>query len=269
MKNHYFFFKDYVNYHNEIWNKIIKMKSDSLKISKQFNLAIYTLKKMGINLNENYIRFDLSSSKNKVSVGCVIDVSIPNKILLSIKPYIHLGAFSVLMHEMGHALYFSNIKQNIYELNKSYNSIFDEGMALFFQKIVLSKEWFEHILEMEYPLSYNLAFFEKPIFMCAISFENEIYENSDTDFDEIWEKYENKYFCAGLSHWTKEHFFVSNPGYYIPYLLGDFLADSLINFFNNKYNSVFCDKVGSFLKNKIWSKGRLLKYDKLLQKIKF
>lgn len=64
-------------------------------------------------------------------------------------------------------------------------------------------------------------------------------------------------------------FFVSAPGYFSAYILGEFFARDLKKYFIKDNGKLFSNKVGSFLLDKIFKDGRNLDIEKLLSIIEF
>jgi hypothetical protein len=85
----------------------------------------------------------------------------------------------------------------------------------------------------------------------------------------LW-KYNQDIFLYNYNlHWSNPHFFVSAPGYFSAYILGEFFARDLKNYFIKDNGKLFSNKVGSFLLDKIFKDGRNLDIEKLLSIIEF
>jgi len=258
---------NYLSY-KECVEKLKKYTENILKKNKQLNYILKFLDKINFRLKN--IKLNIKQSEHKKSAGSTIDLSIPKKILLNINLNDGIGYFLIFMHEIGHALYFSNIRQKYYEIKKTLNSIFDEGIALFFEKITVSKDFMTNILELDYISCDEIFYLKNNLLLTCVLFENDIYsERLNDNLDEVWGKYASKYYVNELSHWSKEHFFFSEPGYHYPYLLGSFLADSLSTYFKKNNISLISKEMGQFLNNKIFKKGSLLNQNDFFNEILF
>lgn len=249
----------------------IQIKNESLECSNQISLAEKTLKELGINLKDFSINFDLEPSDKKVSVGAVVPLRIPNDIHVVNNPVPSLGGFAcILMHEIGHAIYFSSIDESLpYALRNSYNSMMDEGVALFFENLVFSEEWFNKFLNMEYP-KYNVKeCFTIPQQICSMKFEMDIYNSPEESFDEIWKLNSEKYLYDYQYNWTQPHFFISAPAYFSAYLSGELFARTLKDFLIDSYGSPFNNETGKFIVERVFKPGKKLDLNDLLKKIEF
>lgn len=270
LKSVYEKYNQYLNIHDKQAINI-NIDKDWLKTEKQLTLAEKTIKKIGIDLKSLSINFHIEPNDKKVGAGAVVPVSIPNDIHIINNSFNGLVAFDVLlMHEAGHAIYYSNIDKNLpYELRKSYNSMMDEGIALFFESLVFAKEWFDEFLNMEYPI-YNIKeCITIPQQICCVKFETDIYNNPDESFDDLWKNNLDKYFYDSKYSWTKPHFFISQPGYFSAYLLGEFFANDLKQYLIKKNGLLLKESTGEFLIDKVFKFGKTLDFQSLLKTISF
>lgn len=264
-------YKNYDEYISLENKQNIKIENNCLNYENQLILAQRTTNKIGIKLNEFPINFHIEQNEKKVCAGAVVPINIPDDIHVINKPVSGLGAFaSVFMHEVGHALYFSNIDKTLpYAIRNTYNSIMDEGIALFFENLVFSHEWFNEFLSMEYPKNNIKECFSIPQQICCMCFERDIYNNPELSFDEVWQYNSKKYLYHSDYSWIQPHFFVSAPGYFSAYLLGELFARDLRDFLIESNGRVLTDNTGKFFLEKVFKSGKKLDFVGLLETIHF
>jgi Zn-dependent M32 family carboxypeptidase len=199
-------------------------------------------------------------------VGACVALSIPNDIhvLMNLQP--GLSGFAVFLHEVGHAYYYNHIDIDIYNPTTpphAYNLVVEEALAILFENLAYNRRTIEYLFQEEMDLYMDISEIFLPYYLVCITFEEYIYHNSEADFENVWCKLCTKY---NVSHkdWTAPHFFVSNPGYFAAYFLGNRLADSLYKYIQK--NNI---ELNSFLINSICKHGINLNYTGLLKKIDF
>lgn len=174
-------------------------------------------------------------------MGACVPVSIPEEIHVLVNPVAGLSGFSMLMHETGHAFYYSN--------TKPYNLILEEGVALFFENLVYTEAFLKSQIGFDKDLFLCKANAFLPFQICCNEFEQVIYENPQADYAEVWQEMKNRYLKNGRENFTDPHFFVSEPGYFAAYFLGGCLARDMYLHMQNEPQ----DKIGELLLQKVCS----------------
>lgn len=196
-------------------------------------------------------------------IGECVPVTIPDDIHVLINKVSGLSGFSVFMHEMGHAFYYSNIiSQDSYGRKEPFNSIMEETVALLFENQVYTDKFLAQFLNLEEDMWFLKANAQLGYLLCCAKFEEKIYKEADPDFDKEWK---NACDLAGESAgngWTGPHFFVSNPGYFAAYFIAGFLAKEIYLYVTGKGLDLF-----DFIREDICNPGTNLQYDLLLDKI--
>lgn len=243
------------------------------EISNQFSLAKKTLDVMGFNIDEKSVIIHMEKDDKKVGLASVVPVSIPCEIHVIINPVDGFGGFSsLLMHELGHAVYYNNLNTELDFFDRQpYNAMINEGLAIFFQTAVQTDEWLQRHLETGDNLFGSRYYTNLLTQICCVRFENKIYELGENaeSFDEVWRKIVDDTGVMLDSHWTNHHFFISAPSYFSAYLLGEFFAEDLRAYFNRKFNTIFNNSTYSALNSLIFNFGKKLDLDSLLLEIGF
>lgn len=196
-------------------------------------------------------------------IGACVPITIPDDIHVLINKRNGLSGFSVFMHEIGHAFYYSNIiSQDIYGKKEPFNLIMEETVALLFENQVYTEKFLAQFLNIDKDMWFLKANAQLSYLLCCAKFEENIYKETNPDFDEEWK---NACALVGESEetgWTNPHFFVSNPGYFAAYFIAGFLAKEIYMYVNRAGQDLF-----NFIKNEICNPGTNLQYDILLDKI--
>ena len=196
-------------------------------------------------------------------IGACVPIHIPDEVHVLINKVSGLSGFSVFMHEMGHAFYYSNIMgKDINGKREPFNLIMEETIALVFENQVYTKEFLTHFLGIDKNMWFLKANAQLSYLLCCARFEENIYKVEKPDFDKEWKRACDLVGEPEREGWIKPHFFVSNPGYFAAYFIAGYLAGQ-IYLYANKDSSYLFD----FLKNEICRPGIKLQYDLLLDKI--
>lgn len=196
-------------------------------------------------------------------IGACVPISIPDDVHVLMNKVSGLSGFSVFMHEIGHAFYYSNIaEEDINGKREPFNLIVEETIALIFENQVYTKDFLTCFLGIDKDMWFLKANAQLSYLLCCARFEENIYKTETPDFDKEWKKACDLVGEPEGEGWIKPHFFVSNPGYFAAYFIAGYLAGQ-IYLYANKDSSYLFD----FLKNEICRPGIKLQYDLLLDKI--
>ncbi|WP_066501638.1 hypothetical protein [Abyssisolibacter fermentans] len=261
--------KKYLNFINS--NSASNLPNQPFSVNQQFQLAQDTLNDIGIELNFSQIKFYLEPDPNKISRACAVPITVPEEIHVIVNSKeVFLNLVVCIMHEIGHAVNLNYIDSNLNYLYRTpYNAALNEAVAIFFEKIILSPEWFKKYLNQNYPTINKKECLSIPILICCFEFEEMIYNDVTCNYDKIWENIREKYMPKYSFNWTDHHFFVTEPGYTTSYLMAEFLSESIKEYIINEHGGLLTSNTGFFLKNDIFKHGKLLNFQHLIQKINF
>lgn len=196
-------------------------------------------------------------------IGACVPVDIPDEVHVLVNRHPGLSGFSVFLHEIGHAFYYSNIVSgDIYGQKEPFNLIMEETVALLFENQVYTHEFLSDFLDIEQGMWFQKANSQLNYLLCCAAFEEAVYGKTNPDFDEEWKK---ACACVGEEEgdgWTKPHFFVSNPGYFTAYFIAGFLAKEIPSYVNGDSRDLL-----RFIKHEICNPGANLEYDRFLDRI--
>jgi len=266
--------KKIVNVSNQIKDKDILLdlrekliqisQNDFYNTSKQKDEMIQMLEMFRLKLQNERVIIHANNLPT-FYVGACVPISIPNEVHVMINMVAGLSGFSVFMHEIGHAFYYSNINNELEgSVRKPYNLILEEGMALFFENLVFTNDYLYQTLGVDDDLYLQKAEAFLPFQICCIKFEEAIYNDYSLDYQEVWNMHK-QFYSKGKEEWTSPHFFVSEPGYFSAYFLGNCWAKDMYAYFQKNKNV----DMNTFFEKEVCGSGRNINYSKLLDTICF
>ncbi|MBD3179127.1 MAG: peptidase M3, partial [Candidatus Latescibacteria bacterium] len=190
-----------------------------------------------------------------------------------------------LLHELGHAVYDLNIDSSLpFMLRKYPHYSLTEASAMFFESMLTEPEWLNSHLGAgieedqgrKLTISRNA---QKLIFarwcQIMVRFERELYRNPRQDLDSLWWEMAGKYqlvripAARSLPDWASKIHFVTSPVYYHNYLLGELIASQLRHYIRADVDGDMMEngqKISEYLTSNIYSRGNLLRWDKLMER---
>jgi len=260
--------------------------ADILKLCRDFYQGI------GLPIDRVLGRSDLYEKSGKSPHAFCTDIDRQGdvRVLANIVPNEYWA--STMLHELGHAVYSSlNIPETMpYILRSEAHILATEGIAMQFERFSKKTKF---LAAMGIPVT-NPSQFEAGaskalrarllIFsrwcQVMLRFEKSMYENPDQDLNKLWWDLVEKY--QGLKRpeernqpdYASKIHIVSAPVYYHNYMMGELFASQVhdalcrklypgesprdVIYVNNK-------EVGTFLKEKVFSKGKLLPWNDLVR----
>jgi peptidyl-dipeptidase A len=196
---------------------------------------------------------------------------------------------SVMLHELGHAVYSENIPQSVpYVLRTSSHALTTEGIAMMFQRFEGNAEWLTAMgVSVPEPEQFNrttaalrrnsLLIFSR---WCQVMFRFEmaLYDNPDQDLNRLWwdlvEKYQGLHRPEGrdLPDYASKIHLVSAPVYYHNYLLGELFATQLHRTIvrqllpgQDPVRAIYVGNpaVGKFLRERVFAPGDTMSWNDL------
>lgn len=194
-------------------------------------------------------------------IGACISVSIPDESHVMMNQVSGLGGFSIFLHEVGHAYYYSHIKADG-ESGRPYDLVVEELVALTFEALAYSPEFFRTFLGSEENVLSDKLKYQLNYLSCCTVFEELIYSTEDADYDEEWGKLCRIFAVDPQQSWRDPHFFVSNPGYFAADLLASYLTKCVYEYVEREKLDL-----AVFLRETICEPGADLDYAGLLGKL--
>ncbi|MFM8934068.1 MAG: M2 family metallopeptidase, partial [Gemmataceae bacterium] len=260
--------------------------ADILKLCRDFYQGI------GLPIDRVLGRSDLYEKSGKSPHAFCTDIDRQGdvRVLANIVPNEYWA--STMLHELGHAVYSSlNIPETMpYILRSEAHILATEGIAMQFERFSKKTKFLAAMgIPVTNPLQFEagaskalrarLLIFSR---WCQVMlrFEKSMYEKPDQDLNKLWWDLVEKY--QGLKRpeernqpdYASKIHIVSAPVYYHNYMMGELFASQVhdalcrklypgesprdVIYINNK-------EVGTFLKEKVFSKGRLLPWNDLVR----
>lgn len=190
----------------------------------------------------------------------------------------------VMLHESGHAAYDISIDKGLpYLLRRAAHTFVTEAIALLSGRLVRDATWLSEVAgaprdEVEgivhqlrsATAAQNLLFARWVL--VVTNFERELYADPEADLDDLWwdlvERFQFMPRPPGRSapDWAAKIHIASAPAYYHNYLLGDLLASQLRKTIERGCGGfVGNEDAGSFLKERVFRHGSLLRWDVLIE----
>lgn len=206
--------------------------------------------------------------------GEVLAIPKPDiRFLANLKKPVQWDDISTIIHELGHAIHFGEIRQPV-AIFRGFGSVETEAIAMTLERMADSSEFLEDILP-KYTAVQNDAL--KPILskqdkatrieqafvllrqVLFSEFERAIYLNPDQDFGKLWSKIFQEYWGVSIkpeqADWDVDHF-VMAPVYVQNYAIGILMVqqfyESILRDFKTAYRS---KAIGDKLKAKYFGPG--------------
>ena len=248
---------------------------DMFPADKMIKTASALCSGMGIDIYAmGRIIFDTQPRDTKSPRAFCATVSVPDEIYLVMNPQGGVNDYSAFLHEMGHALHFAHVPN---ELDFEYKNFGDysvsEGFAMLFDHLLSDKEWlisFNAIDGKKIPEYIEFSVF-KELFMLrryAAKLEYEIMLNESNEIAGNREIYTDIFKRITYINYDKEEFLTDvDPYFYCArYLRAWMLQVVLKNYLCENFgNEWFKNEIsGKFLKE-IWAYGQKYSADELLR----
>jgi len=206
------------------------------------------------------------------------------RFLANLKRPVQWDDISTIIHELGHAVHFGEIRQPV-AVFRGFGSVETEAVAMTLERMADSRECLEDVLPKYTAVSVDSL---KPILekqersirieqafvllrqVLFSEFERAIYLNPDQDFSKLWAQISRAYWGVQLkpehADWDVDHF-VMAPIYVQNYAIGILMVEqlyrSILKDFGTAYRS---KKIGDKFKSEIFSPGLEFDYLKLTEK---
>jgi oligoendopeptidase F len=250
--------------------------------------------KLGINIDSYQFAMDLYPRPGKNTHAFAMGVVAPHvdtqgnllaepkadiRFLANLKQPVKWDDTSTVIHELGHAIHFGEIRQPVGIL-RGFGSVETEAIAMTLERMTDSSEFLESVLPEFTGVSKSKL---KPILkkqakaaqleqafvllrqVFFSDFEHEVYLNPEQDYAALWSKMHQEYWGVAvpveLADWDVEHFLMA-PVYVQNYAIGILMVEqiyeSIVKDFKTSYKTT---KIGDKLRAKYFAPG--LEYDYL------
>ncbi len=198
-----------------------------------------------------------------------------------------------ILHELGHAVYDKYDEPEVpYLLREPAHIFTTEAIAMFFGRLSRNPAWMQQMLGLSdeqrteiQKVGDKYAQLKQLIFvrwaMVMYDFEKQLYANPEQDLNSLWwdmvEKYQFVKRPQGRDEpdWASKIHFTIAPCYYHNYVLGELLASQLHHHLvknvlklesDRDVSYVGQDKVGDFLRDKVFEVGAVYHWSEMIER---
>ncbi len=202
------------------------------------------------------------------------------------------GWMETILHELGHAVYDKYHNPEVpYLLRRPTHIFTTEAVAMFFGRLSRNAAWMQQMMGLSdeqrgkiEKVSGRYGRLKQLIFarwaMVMYNFEKQLYANPDQDLNSLWwemvEKYQFVKKPKGRIEpdWASKIHFTVAPCYYHNYMLGELLASQLHHHIVGDVLKLESDaevayvdqnKVGDYLRKKVFEPGALYRWDNMIE----
>ncbi len=260
------------------------VQDDILKNVNLLNAAKKFFGSMGFEIDSVLQRSDLyeRNNKNQHAFCTHIDREGDIRILMNLRP--NLKQLETLLHELGHAIYEQGLDPNLPWLLKCPpHMITTESIALLMGRFAYNPSYLKSLNNQADPeilkdifkgLRRRQFIFSRWV-LVMVHFEANLYQNPEQDLNQLWWSLVQKYqkICPS-SHRAEKHDWACKyhvglaPVYYHSYLLGEFLASMLFEYFQSECAEKPFYEISSIattLNEKFFSPGNRYPWNRLIE----
>ncbi len=244
------------------------------------SIVTNTFTQMGFQIEDIVKRSDLYPRKNKNPFGFCTDADRNGDIRVFAN--IDESAFwtSVLLHEMGHGVYFQHINKELpFLLRFHAHTLTTEASAMFFGRLNKTREWQRLFLhENEEQMKSSEKMLQRQMLVSArwiilfTFFERQLYENPTQNVNKLWWKLVKE--IQGINppeetdypDWAAKMHFSLAPVSYQDYLLGELTASQLSHYIQTHISeNIYKKEVGAFFIEKFFKPGLSMHWNDLIR----
>jgi len=274
------FFQEVPKLYEVDFDKFFKGK-DIVEITRRYYDSI------GLNIDDIISRSDLFEKKGKEQHAYCTDIDRKGdvRILANVKDNEYW--MGTMLHESGHAVYDKfQLQTTPFILREAAHIFTTEGIAELFGRLQYSPEWIafatgitpspEEAENLRKLLRAQMLLFARWVLVMT-NFERELYKNPDQNLNALWwelvEKYQKVHGPYGRNEpdWAAKIHFSTAPVYYHNYILGEMFASQLTHYIQQNIVPpeeayfMLSQKVGPYLKEKVFEPGRKMRWDELVK----
>lgn len=268
----------------EIWDIAFAYKNINEKIDSYFPVEIQSdlvkssLEKLGYDLDQLPIYFDLESREGKSQFAYAFPIKTPDDVRVLANLTNGLYSTKVLMHEVGHALHATQISQEKALFTNSIASAWGEGMAQLIAAQCDEKDWLQN--EANVPAAIVDEYIEAKnkqdliylrTTLVRLNFEYEAYRNPNQDLNKLyWDLFEKYMFLPrheDLKPWAGLIYYTTHPIYLQNYLFADIITAQSLNTIKKMYGYYSGNNLaGSFLTHNYFRFGSRYSWREMLKR---
>ncbi len=256
---------------------------DILEITKKF------YQELNLEVRDILERSDLYEKPGKYQHACCINLDCEGDVRIVENIKNNESWMSTTLHELGHAVYDKYCDKALPFLLKGNTHIFvTEAIAILFERNSKNKAFIrkygdirsEDVEKIEKVIREQLKV-DELVFLkwsqVVFHFERELYKNPEQDLNRLWwslvKKYQLVDFSRDKPDWASKIHLACSPVYYHNYVLGKILASQINhhiskNILNQDPKNLDYSnpKIGDYLKEKIFIRGKKYQWEKLIEK---
>ncbi|MFC5407304.1 M2 family metallopeptidase [Cohnella soli] len=236
-------------------------------------------------LNKNHINIDSTlqtadwlERPGKNQANCCLNIDRANdiRILCNVRP--DRSGLRILLHEVGHAVYESQLSSDLpFILRQPAHIFLSEAIALLFERLLDEEEWLDEMgLQDGRRRSDKEAIRMRRLVriywtIVVVQFERELYRNPEGALNDIW--WSQMESVMGVSrpdvnwnspYWAAVPHLTTLPVYYYNYLLGEIASSQIRHMSNVQFGSWYNENALSHLKETLFRSGASSPWDVLL-----
>lgn len=254
-------------------NDILKDK-DIVEISKKmYNNMGYDVEKM---IADKRLTLDLFPRKGKNTHGFCFGVEAGKDSRILANLMNNVVSLDTLNHEMGHCVYDLGILTELPFLDKRASSpAVTEAIAMMMGDIIKTENVLANILPSDVFEKFKETHKEDEASFVAkslliIDFERELYNNSEQNAAELWQKLSKKYLhrdCEPNNEWATIPHYLSHPAYYQNYFRANLMKVQIYNYLKSVLGNITeNEQSAKFMDENIFSCGASVEeYDLIKQ----
>lgn len=230
-------------------------------------------------------RSDLLERPNKAAEAFCLDVDRSGDVRVFANLRRTAGWVRVLLHEVGHAVYFGSISPSLpWLLRSEPHPLVSEAVADLFGRQVQTPDFLSDVLGIPARLveprraallldrsRAELAFTRFTLLL--VHFERELYRDPEQNLNQLWWQLRERY--QGLKpppgrdqpDWAAEFHLVAAPVSYHHYLLGRCLASQIWRKLADGGRVALDPRLGAFLRDQVAAPGASLRWEVLVERI--
>jgi Zn-dependent oligopeptidase len=276
-------------------NDLLKSSSEELplKITKTF------YRDLGFDVDSYHFQMDLFPKEGKNTHAFAMSVVFPRvteagksipeppmdiRFLANLKKPVQWEDISTVIHEMGHAVNFAEVKQP-YGIFRATDSIETEAIAMTFERMATSAEFLSTVIPAETKVSAEklkvvfdrqekAARFEQAIMLLRqvffSDFEYEIYSHPDADYAELWSALYQQYWGIEVppfyANWDVEHYLTA-PVYVQNYAIGILMVEQFYDSMRQQFRAGYLSAaLGDKIRDVYFAPGEEFNYLDIVRK---
>ncbi|MCM3399781.1 M3 family metallopeptidase [Oceanobacillus profundus] len=236
---------------------------------------------IGLDIKDILKNSDISANEDKSAANFCLNIDRDKDVRISAHYHQNQKSLSLLLHELGHAVYEYNVNMDLpFILKKSSEIFMSEASAIYFERLVFKKSWYRNVISNEGTLSDKfigqgdfVSHLLVKVYwtMTMTIFEQELYRNPNQDLNRLWwdivgevQRIE-KPIKWDIPVWAVKPHLTTLPAYYHNYLLGEIIASQIGNNMERKYRSSHSTEGIQYLKENIFWFGHSKSWRNILK----